>query len=167
MTLYQHVSAPIFLTEDLVVSIKDKADYLAIDTTGSLVKTLTHLDLLLWKHVNNIWHCPRENILIKDLDKVCLYNVFQNNIQQIKDTCTVRVEPKIMQSKLPDLPFKSWPLKPLRWSKIVDMVDPRSPSTSKGWLYSTWIRTAPSLVMVSLTKFWNFAVTVNLKINGR
>ena len=88
MRMYRYVSAPFPLREDVVVTIKHNKDYLALDPSGTVGKELSSTEVLACNHINRIFHCTGENVLQKNLDDLCLYNLFYQRVDQIEDLCS-------------------------------------------------------------------------------
>ena len=89
MLLYRHLPAPFYLNENVVIRVKSPYSFIAINQAGTLAKQYSALDLQNCKEVSKIYHCPRENVLTKRLDMLCLYNLFHQKMEQIESTCEV------------------------------------------------------------------------------
>ena len=89
MKMYRHLPAPFFLNSDVVIRIKSEFDFIALNSRGTLAKQFTAMDVQNCKEVNKIFHCPRKNILEKDLKSLCLYNLFHQDMDHIAETCEV------------------------------------------------------------------------------
>ena len=92
LTLYRYVPAPFFLGESkVVIEVHSPYEYLALDVHGMLGKQLTTADFQLCKKVGAVFHCPNMNLLNKNLEILCLYNLFSQVTSQIEKTCKVEV----------------------------------------------------------------------------
>ncbi|CAB4024052.1 Hypothetical predicted protein [Paramuricea clavata] len=91
MTLYRYVPAPFFIHGNIAVKIAADYQYIALNPAGTMAKQLTAADLQNCKEINHIYHCPRENVINKNLKDLCLYNLYHQNVDKIEDTCTVQV----------------------------------------------------------------------------
>ena len=76
MRMYRYISAPFPLREDIVATIKHDKDYLALDPSSTVGKELSTTEVLACDHINRVYHCTGENVLQKNLDDLCLYNLF-------------------------------------------------------------------------------------------
>ena len=92
LRLYRYVPAPFLLDEQKVsLEIISPAEYLALDTHGMVGKQLTASEFQLCRRLGNVYHCPNMNLVNKDLKSLCLYNIYSQTINQIEDTCEVKV----------------------------------------------------------------------------
>ena len=91
MKLYRHVKSPLYLKNGYVLHVNSHFDYLAMDRSGTLAKQFTNDELQHCKFINNIYHCPQKNVLEKDLDSLCLYNLYHQNINRTIETCDVTI----------------------------------------------------------------------------
>ena len=91
MRMYRYVSAPFPLREDVVATIKHDKDYLALDPSGTVGKELSTTEILACDRINRIFHCTGENVLQKNLNDLCLYNLFNQKVDQIEELCRVEI----------------------------------------------------------------------------
>ena len=77
--MYRYVSAPFPLREDVVATIKHDKDYLALDPSGTIGKEPSSTKVLACDHINRI------------LDDLCLYNLFNQRVDQIEELCRVEI----------------------------------------------------------------------------
>ena len=92
LTLYRYVPAPFFLDDSKVaLEIHSKFEYLALDTHGMMGKQMTASEFQLCRKVGNIYHCPHMNLLNKNLESLCLYNLYSQSTTQIEKTCKVDI----------------------------------------------------------------------------
>ena len=91
MRMYRYVSAPFPLRDDIVATIKHDKNYLALDPSGTIGKELSSTEILACDQINRVYHCTGENVLQKNLDDLCLYNLFNQRIDQIEDLCNVEI----------------------------------------------------------------------------
>ena len=92
MRMYRYVSSPFPLRDDIVVTIKNDKVYLALDPSGMLGKELSSTEVLKCDRINRIFHCSGENVFQKNLDKLCLYNLFNQRVDQIENLCRVEID---------------------------------------------------------------------------
>ena len=89
MTIYRYIPAPFFLDNSVVIRVKADFDFIALNAEGTLAKQFNAIDLQDCREINRIFHCPRGNVIYKDLKTLCLYNLFQQDSEQIENTCEV------------------------------------------------------------------------------
>ena len=119
MRMYRYVSAPFPLSEDVVATIKHDKDYLALDPSGTIGKELSLTEILACDHINRIYHCTGENVLQKNLDDLCLYNLFNQRVDQIEDLCSVEIgKVKSHAIQLSGNQFRILVTKPAQLTKI-------------------------------------------------
>ena len=87
MRMYRYVSTPFPLSEDIVATIMHDKDYLALDPSGTIGKELSSTEVLAFDHINRIYHCTGENVLQKNLDDLCFYNLFNQRVDQAEELC--------------------------------------------------------------------------------
>ena len=76
MRLYRYVSAPFPLKENIVATIRHDKEYLALDLSGTIGKELSATEILKCDRINRVFHCNGENILQKNLEQLCLCNLY-------------------------------------------------------------------------------------------
>ena len=91
MNLYRYISAPFLIHENIVATIKSEKEFLALDTSGTLGKELSIEDLTACKEINRIHHCGSENVLQKNLNELCLYNLYHQRVDDIEKYCRVEL----------------------------------------------------------------------------
>ena len=91
MNLYRYINAPFLIHRNIVATIKSEKEFLALDTSGTLGKELSLEDLTACKEVNRIHHCGSENVLQKNLDDLCLYNLYHQRVDDIENRCRVEL----------------------------------------------------------------------------
>ena len=89
MNLYRYLPAPFFLDSEIALRVNSATDFIALNDMGTLAKVFTSLDLQQCTVLEDIYHCPRENVLRKDLENICLYNLFHQKADLIESTCDV------------------------------------------------------------------------------
>ena len=92
MRLYRYVSAPFPLREDIVATIRHDKSYLALDPSSTIGKELSSTEVLACDQINRVYHCTGENVLQKNLDDLCLYNLFNQRVDRIEDLCRVEID---------------------------------------------------------------------------
>ena len=91
MKLYKYVSAPFLLHDGVVATIKNSREFLAIDSTGTLGKEMSLAEVMNCKVVNGIHHCGSEGVIQKNLDDLCLYNLYHQRVDEIERLCKVEI----------------------------------------------------------------------------
>ena len=92
MTLYRYVPAPFFLDDSKVaLEIHSEYEYLALDTHSMMGKQMRASEFQLCRKVGTIYHCPHMNLLNKNLETLCLYNLYSQSTAQIEKTCKVEI----------------------------------------------------------------------------
>ena len=76
MRLYRYVAAPFPLRDNIVATIRHNKEYLALDPSGTVGKELSATEILKCDRINRIHHCNGENVLQKNLEQLCLYNLY-------------------------------------------------------------------------------------------
>ena len=89
--LYRYVSAPFPLCENIVATIRHEKEYLALDPSGTIGKELSAAEILKCIRINRIHHCNGENVLQKNLERLCLYNLYNQRVEEIEDLCNVEI----------------------------------------------------------------------------
>jgi hypothetical protein len=92
LTLVKHVPIPFPLVDDKTIIIKPLHNYLAIDHSGSLIKTMSADDFGLCKKVDDLISCPNQNIYEKRFEDSCLIALYQSNYKGIRKNCDISVE---------------------------------------------------------------------------
>ena len=91
MRLYQYVSAPFPLRDNIVATIRHEKEYLALDPSGTVGKELSATEILKCDRINRIYHCNGENMLQKNLEQLCLYNLYNQRVEEIEDLCDMEI----------------------------------------------------------------------------
>ena len=90
--LYKYIPAPFFLRDTrIMLTVESPAEYLALDAHQTVGKQLTTFQFQLCTKSAEILHCPHLNLLTKGLKRLCLYNLFVQNPDDIEETCEVKV----------------------------------------------------------------------------
>ena len=116
MRMYRYVSAPFPLREDIVTTIKHNKDYLALGPSGTIGKELTSTEILKCDRINRIYHYTGENVHQKNLDDLCLYNLFNQWDDQIENLCHVKIYK--VRSHVIQLSFEYWSWNPTQLTKV-------------------------------------------------
>ena len=91
MRLYRYVAAPFPLRDNIVATIRHGKEYLALDPSGTVGKELSATEILKCDRINRIHHCNGENVLQKNLERLCLYNLYHQRVDEIEDFCNVEI----------------------------------------------------------------------------
>ena len=91
MRLYRYVAAPFPLRDNIVATIRHEKEYLALDPSGTVGKELSATEILKCDRINRIHHCNGENVLQKNLEQLCLYNLYNQRVEEIEDFCNVEI----------------------------------------------------------------------------
>ena len=91
MRLYRYVAAPFPLRDNIVATIRHNKEYLALDPSGTVGKELSATEILKCDRINRIHHCNGENVLQKNLEQLCLYNLYNQQVEEIEDYCDVEI----------------------------------------------------------------------------
>ena len=90
--LYRHIPAPFFLdNEHLVMDIESPAEFLAVDTHRTIGKQMTATEFQMCNRISTVYHCPNMNLLSKQPNNLCLFNLFTQSVKNIEKTCKVTV----------------------------------------------------------------------------
>ena len=74
-----------------MLTVESPAEYLALDAHQTVGKQLTASQFQLCTKSSEILHCPHLNLLTKGLKRLCLYNLFVQNPDDVEETCEVKV----------------------------------------------------------------------------
>ena len=88
LKLHKYIPSPHFIDDNTVLTIDTPQKYLALDDAGLKGLLFTQNQIEDCTIENNFYKC-RNNILIKDLDSLCLYNLYYMQIEKIQQTCTI------------------------------------------------------------------------------
>ena len=91
MNLYRYLPAPVVLQPGFVANIQTDSTFIALDSSGAVAKQLTAQQLATCSRIHNVFHCPRQNVLSKDLGQLCLFNLFHQRLDKIESTCSVTI----------------------------------------------------------------------------
>ena len=91
MRLYRYVAAPFPLRDNIVATIRHEKEYLALDPSGTVGKELSATEILKCDRINRIHNCNGENVLQKNLEQLCLYNLYNQRVEEIEDFCNVEI----------------------------------------------------------------------------
>ena len=91
MRLYRYVAAPFPLRDNIVATIRHEKEYLALDPSGTVGKELSATEILKCDRINRIHHCNGENVLQKNLEQLCLYNLYNQRVEEIEDFYNVEI----------------------------------------------------------------------------
>ena len=91
LSLYRYIPSPTFINNSFALKIASEYSYIALDSTGTFVLQFTEKQLQLCKKLDTMYYCPNNGILNKNVQSMCLYNLFYRNINKITDTCSVYI----------------------------------------------------------------------------
>ena len=91
MQLYRYVAAPFPLKENIVATIRHDKEYLALDPSSTIGKELSATEILKCDRINRVFHCNGENVLQKNLEQLCLYNLYNQKVEAIENLCDVEI----------------------------------------------------------------------------
>ena len=74
-----------------MATIGHEKEYLAIDPPGTIRKEPSAMEILKCVRINRIHHCNGENMLQKNLEQLCLYNLYNQRVEEIEDLCDVEI----------------------------------------------------------------------------
>jgi len=88
--LYQYRPAPFVINNfTTVVEIKGTEEYLALDQHHVLAKQFNPSQFSACEKFGQIYHCPGMNAVSKVPRSLCLFNLFQQRVQGIEETCQI------------------------------------------------------------------------------
>ncbi|CAB4040363.1 Hypothetical predicted protein [Paramuricea clavata] len=92
LDMYKYLQTPIFLQAPLAITIQTEFSHLAVNKERSMAKHFTKEELTKCKIFGDIWHCPERNFLSIKPANLCLFNLFQQQIEQVKANCKNQLE---------------------------------------------------------------------------
>ena len=94
MNMYRFLPAPFLIADGIAVTVSSSHDFIAITDDGTMGKEYTALDFQYCKQINAIFHCPRHNLLQKNLEELCLFAIFAQDVDAIRRACGADVHTK-------------------------------------------------------------------------
>lgn len=92
MNLFRYMPSPFALNHDgVVVAVKSKKEFLALDSSESTGLELSLTDLQGCRRFGRLLHCKNRHVVTKDLDSMCLYALYNQNLINIESLCKVVV----------------------------------------------------------------------------
>ena len=79
MRLFRYVLAPFPLKENIVATIRHDKEYLAVHPSGMIGKEWSATEILKCNRINRVFHCNGGNVLQKNLEQLCLYNLCRSH----------------------------------------------------------------------------------------
>ena len=93
LPLFVHIPAPQFFDNtSIALKVTSEKSHIAIDSTSNLAKEYTDSDLSACLKLGELLHCPYENMLQKNVESLCLWNLFHESRSGIEETCQVEVD---------------------------------------------------------------------------
>ena len=93
MTIYQYVPTPMYLGNNIIANVEaPKAQFLAVDKMGTLIKHYTTSDIQSCTKINFVYHCPTNQIMSKKKSDSCLYSLFTHNLRLVKANCNIKFQ---------------------------------------------------------------------------
>ena len=74
-----------------MATIYHEKKHLALDPSGTIGKELSATEILKCVRINRIHHSNGENVLQKNLEQLCLYNLYNQRVEEIEDLCAVEI----------------------------------------------------------------------------
>ena len=122
MTLYEHIITPIHFTNNIFSNVKSLTNqFIALDDSYSKYKLFSKKDIELCNKYGNVYHCPNNQIIQTNKTQSCLYNIFINNVENIKKLCEVTFyHSSFSINKLENNIFKIQTSKPTKLNTVCD-----------------------------------------------
>ena len=93
MDILHYTSTPLYLHNNLIAHVKaPHTEFLAMNKQGTLIKEYSSADIQSCKIKENVYHCPNNQIMLKDKYPSCLYNIFKQNVPRMLETCDITLD---------------------------------------------------------------------------
>ena len=92
MQVYKYLNVPLYVTPTTTLEIHSPYQYVAMDSTGTMAKVYGDGQLQACERFNNLFHCQTEDVIVKNLTNLCLYNLFHQRMGLVERTCEIRFD---------------------------------------------------------------------------